>query len=102
MLAPVGFPVRLDAPSLVPLLGHSTGRVRVDLGLPVPDPRGFPTRGHGYGYTAGTGIVPRVRVALRGLRVHPRVVMWRAGLEALKPWKPGPHKPEPLPALLRA
>ena len=31
-----------------------------------------------------------------------RVVMWRAGLEALEPWKPGPHKPEPGPALLRA
>ena len=37
------------------LVGHSAGQVRVDLGLPVPDPRGFPTRGHGCGYTAGTG-----------------------------------------------
>ena len=30
------------------------------------------------------------------------LVMWRAGLEALEPYKPGPHKPEPGPALLRA
>ena len=68
-------------------------------GRPEDVPGGYAILSHVWGEDKDEDTFQAVRDAAEDRK---DVVMWRAGLEALEPWKAGPHKPEPGPALLRA